>query len=584
MTQPKDGMVGQKRGAGRPPKAAQPALKKTRISSAEDSPLTSLAQSPAAAEPRTSKLPSRLYDNKPLPTLSTPQSTLLSKDEYQSMPTSGVLQASLDRSRLRWVSEGVFERYWTKPETGKNARPAPPHNPDVKLQKSKGPCRIRIEPHIFEADLYVEEKPKPPVKQYAPPSAYGQPYRPGQQAYGQQQNPYYQGRSLPPVQQPHTQPNQPPRTNGVMPSPAPTAQSPSPAPEKKNTPDPVIGMLANRASSDPELKALMKEVATGNATPDQLKIFQGHIDELSKVISDKKKKEGEDEAATQPSKTKAEQSDVIQYDGPADTATQQPQQAPYQATQQPVYQQPQQQQWTAPPPPQPTPQPVLLAFTTPGATEDRFLFPPHSILEDLSPQHLLASFIVTRKGREAADPSGLDPETEYWQPVTLMVEVAYNREHLLGCVRRWVKPAEEVRKAMEEVMGRCTRAPDAFLAPRLPFKGSAVAMEETEVESGVSTPVHDPVVRPKKTVKYVKKVKPAAEATAAAPAKKDGAVGNGVAVATAAVTPAPAKGNEAEEKEKAAPGTTDGAADAPEANEGGRPKRAVRRSVRISEG
>ena len=52
-------------------------------------------------------------------------------------------------------------------------------------------------------------------------------------------------------------------------------------------------MLATRASSDPELKSLMKEVATGNATQEQLKVFQGHIDELTKVINEKKKSEGE---------------------------------------------------------------------------------------------------------------------------------------------------------------------------------------------------------------------------------------------------------------------------------------------------
>ena len=110
-----------------------------------------------------------------------------------SIAASAVLQSSLDRSRLRWVGDGILERYWTKPESGKNARPAPPNNPELKWQKHKGPCRIRVEPHIFEAEIYVEEKVKPqpaPVKpQYVPSphnyqqSAYGQPYR--RQPYGQ---------------------------------------------------------------------------------------------------------------------------------------------------------------------------------------------------------------------------------------------------------------------------------------------------------------------------------------------------------------------------------------------------------------
>jgi hypothetical protein len=49
-------------------------------------------------------------------------------------------------------------------------------------------------------------------------------------------------------------------------------------------------MLATRASSDPELKALMKEVATGKATQEQLKVFQKHIDELGAVIQAQKVK------------------------------------------------------------------------------------------------------------------------------------------------------------------------------------------------------------------------------------------------------------------------------------------------------
>ena len=219
----------------------------------------------------------------------------------------------------------------------------------------------------------------------------------------------------------------------------------------------------------------MKEVATGNASQDQLKIFQAHIDELTDLINDKKKKEEEEAAAEEAAKVTPQQNDSIQYDGANDTPYQQ---HPYP----PVYHQP----WSPAPPPPPTPTslPVILAFQTPGATEDRFLFPRTSILETLSPQHLLASFIVTRKGRDAADSTNLDPETEYWQPVTLMVEVAYNREHILDCVRRWVKPAEEVKKEMEEIMGRCTRAPEGFLALRLPFKGGkdAVEVEDSGLE------------------------------------------------------------------------------------------------------
>jgi len=449
----------------------------------------------------------------------------------------------------------------------------------------------------------VEEKAKPPpVKQYVPPaSAYGQPYRPGpQQAYGGQQNQYYQNRTLPPIQQPSphvhspatgrspapsaTQSPQPPAVSRAQ---QPTASSsPQPAQaDKKASSDPVITMLATRASSDPELKGLMKEVATGNASAAQLKIFQNHIDELTKVIAEKKKKDEEDEAAAQAAKEREQQSDMIQYDGSNDTPQAQTtfqrpgqpyQQAPYQA-QQPTWQAP-----TRPTPPAPTTQPVILAFTTPGATEDRFLFPQNAILESLSPQHLLASFIITRRGSQAADSTGLDPETEYWQSITLMVEVAYNREHLIECVKKWVKPADEVRKWMEETMKRCTRAPESHLALRLPIKGSKEAAEPEEVlgesgEESVAAVLATAGQKKKPNIKYVKK---APKKEDAGGAKKGGIDGATTATSGASAAPTAVGG----QVDGAAGEVGEGKVGEQETTETGRPRRAVRKSVRISEG
>ena len=623
MAQTQEAKTGDKRGPGRPPKAAQPALKKLRTSSNAQSVLSPSVQSPSAQSPAPekplNKLPFKISDLRPLPTLAEPQAAAPSADEYQSIAASAVLQSSLDRSRLAWVHDGVFERYWTKPDGGKNARPPPSNNPELKWQKHRGPCRIRIEPHIFEAELYVEEKPRPPapVKQYTPTN-YGQPYRPPQYGGQTQGNQYYQNRSLPPIQQPgaHNANTLPPISNISQSSPAPTppasrtqSQSQQQGQEKKSTPDPVISMLANRASSDPELKSLMKEVATGNATQDQLKVFQGHIDDLTKIINEKKKKE--EEVASSTGK------EMIQYDGPADTpsqpattpatpatpAQQQPR-PPYQP-QQPLYQH-QQPAWTPPPPPAPpapTNLPVFLQFTTPGATEDRFLFPQHSILESLSPQHLLASFICTR--RASTLPSStvsdltLDPTKEYWQPLTLMVEVAYNREHLLELVKRWVKPADEVRKHMEEVMGRCERAPDRYLALRLPYKGSELAVEAEElavVEAAALLEKEREREREKerKSVKFVKK----AGSGAATPVGKKGVVVEGVkgvvnggaASATAATAQTPNAGDGVKKEETTTASTGAGAVEGEKKEggeqamtESGRPRRTTRKSVRISD-
>lgn len=399
---------------------------------------------------------------------------------------------------------------------------------------------------------------------------------------------------------------------------------------RKLGPDPVISMLANRASSDPELKALMKEVATGAATAEQLKVFQGHIDDLTKIINEKKKKEEEEAAAAEAKKAPEQRQESIRYDGAADQRPPQPHQ------QSPAYQPQQQHQpWPSPapavqspvPPGPPAAPPVILQFTTPGATEDRFLFPPNSILESLSPQHLLCSTLVTRKGIAAADPSTLTPLTEYFQPVTFMVEVAYGRESLIELIKKHVKPADEVRKHMEDVMARCTRAPEAHLALRLPVKGAEGAeteeeraeeegklAEEMKKKVGVS---HGP------NVKYVKKPGPkkgeggrpvgvkngegggkkAASAVASTMAKEIGAtVAGAQAPASTGQEGSMGQAGKADATSEEKPIGTGMAKEAsvaggdvkqddtekqpePDADEGsGRPKRAVRKSVRISEG
>lgn len=581
MAQVIEPVAGQKRGAGRPSKTDTPAAKKAR-------PSTSVLPSPLVPSPepetpttekRTIRLPSKIFDSKPLPARSAPQPPTLSTDEYQSIAASAVLEASLDRSRLRWISEGIFERYWTKPESGRNARAPPPNNPEVKWQKHKGECRIRVEPHIFTAEMYVEERPRPtPPKASVAPSAYGQPYRP--QQYQQPQ------RTLPPINQSQQQQldgRTLPTINNMTTSTStpPARQASSQPPDKKANPDPVISMLASRASSDPELKALMKEVATGNANQAQLKIFQRHIDELGEILKKQRAEEAEHDAKE--AKQAAANGNVIQYDAPAESkpaTTEQQAQPPKQqyAPPAPVYQQ--QQNPYVPPPP--ASQPVILAFTSPGASEDRFLFPRHSILESLSPQHVLASFIVTRTRRTAADPTGLDAGTEYWQPVTILIEVQYGKEFLLDCVRKWVKPAEEVRKWMKEFMERCTRAPETFLALRLPWKGSAMAEGE---ESVAATRHATPVVieeREKEKGKSGVKVKYFKKSTAKSmfevAKKPEGTVQKPAAEAQSE------KDVEKEALSSTADGSKDGVANEPAATETGRPRRTTRKSVRMSEG
>jgi hypothetical protein len=331
----------------------------------------------------------------------------------------------------------------------------------------------------------------------------------------------------------------------------------------------VISMLATRASSDPELKALMKEVATGKATPEQLKVFQKHIDELGAVIQSQKAKE-----AVEEEKRLVKQNAAVKQ-GSSTPQPVQPYTAPLQPGQSPAWQQPQPPPPMQPhvPPPPPPPSEVVFAFTLAGATEDRFLFPQYSILEPLSAQHVLASFIVVRKGSESADPVGLhlDPEKEYWQPVTMMVEVAYGREPLLKDVSKWVKPADEVREEMKKIMQRCTRAPETFLPLRLPIKGSAPVLE-SELTSKNGTPAPDEKKATKaKTTATAKRSNLNKEPSATSKDKKVEDK-DSIAVAAAPLRPGAA----------AQPGAqTDGAID--NNDDASRPRRTTRKSVRISE-
>lgn len=597
MAQTQEVRTGEKRGPGRPPKNATPALKRQRTSITAPTPPAAASpstRSPAIESPAPDRkflrLPAKIAENKPLPSLPAPQPVDLSIDDFHTIPASGVLAASLERSRLKWACHGLFRRYWVKPESGKNAKPPPPGNPDAKCMKAKGECRLRIEPHIFEAEVYVEERPKQPaaLKQYvhAPTqSPHGAPQRPPQS------QPAHQGIASAANGQASSQPVQRAKTP-IQPHSAPQPRAQTAArlagtPQEKKA-DPVISMLASRASSDAELKALMKEVATGNATQDQLKIFQRHIDELTVII------QGERVVDDNSRSNGPHLSNAIQYDGPTDVKPQPPPpplQAPPPPQQHiqprvstpqaaPIYKQ--QPTWTAPSS-VPTTFPVIFDFSkkTPGGTEDRFLFPQYSVLEALSPQHLLVSFMVTKYGRDAADPTGLDPDRQYWQPVTMMVEVAYSREEILNCIRRWVKPLEEVRKHMEETMKTCTRAPETHLAMRLPAKGAMPEIEEAPKEA---TPlVEEKPSKPKSVVKYVKrsstsKLPTGASKKAPETAKADSSdTGKIVAIPTSGAPPT-------QTSDATQQPATNGATDAPESNENARPRRAVRKSVRISEG
>ncbi|THV83227.1 hypothetical protein D6D29_04055 [Aureobasidium pullulans] len=459
-------------------------------------------------------LPNKVVESKPLPTLSERQPLDLSNDEYKTIAESGVLLASLERSRQKWISGNFFDKYWTKTSGRKDAPPAPAGNPHKSWMKEIGPCTLVVEPLIFEATAYYVKEPGPapapshaaPVQQHFPHQQYQHQYQhaPPQQ-YNQQQrpnpnapagSPYGAPYSHSPAQYQGGRPHPPP----IMPATARAAPPPPPAAPApaKQSPDPVIQMLASRASSDAELKALMKIVATGNANQEQLRIFQRHIDELTAMINANK---------AQP---------VSQTHSPAPShhnPTSRPPSAapvikPHPATVQPhppIYPTPQQQYQHQPPPPPRYPSyPIVLEFQGQGASPDRFRFPDNTILEFLNSYKMLASFLVIRKGRDISPQ--LDRETEYYEPVTMTISVPEGRSaarDVLQFITRCVKPADQVRTYMTDMIEKCTRAPTRHLAFRLPYKSGIVETEEEAPVVQEVKPKPKPAPRKKKEDKDI---------------------------------------------------------------------------------
>ncbi|EXJ96172.1 hypothetical protein A1O1_01298 [Capronia coronata CBS 617.96] len=510
-------------------------------------------------------LPTRLVANKPLPTLKHKQPTDLSLNEYQSIAESAVLSVSLYRSRMQWLVDGVFKKYWVKPVKRKGVVEAPANNPDVKSMHKLGNATVTIEPHIFDAVFYTVRDPSTPqphhrhanqhtTKNMIPsPSPYGMyhspsPFpRPGSHTPApsapQHPAPAAQAKAKAKAPDHLSQPNShsqltashmgplpqptPPQSNtppqhiapqaippqpqpaqaGISPAPikqeeipqpvitsvrqstsaplaasqprssAPTPPEPAqtPVPNQKpsqppggrgSTTDPVIQMLAARAASDPQLKELMKIVATSKASAEQLKEFQAHIDEFNEVV---RRQEAERVAKSQerlqnapPTKPPGPTpTDVSKEAKPEPTPTvplQLPHPPPAPATAPPSISNPAQAPPRQPPPPSapgtlpgvmhtfspqtmrpphgpgtplggfmgypPPPQPppprpepiikhiVLELTSTPSSNQspcqDRWLFPEHAVLEiRYGGLEMVCSFLVERKGSDILSRQGV---------------------------------------------------------------------------------------------------------------------------------------------------------------------------------
>ncbi|KAF2643268.1 hypothetical protein P280DRAFT_467321 [Massarina eburnea CBS 473.64] len=271
------------------PQSQSQSLKRKRSSvPAKDVRTTPSTDAASADQPPKQALPLKLVDGQPLPTLPEPQPLDLSAREYQDIQHSGVLSASLKQSRAVWVS-GVnfrlFHALFTPPK--KVADRTEEDRVNIARQKDLvknfpplGEAQLVIEPHTLTIRLYGPKDPSTvtPRPVQKKPTTYGQwgnHNQPGSYQYNHAQ-PAFQSTPSQRPPQPKPQP-QSQRTPQAAPS-----QPQNPAP------DPVIHMLAQRAGQDPELKAVMKIVAAGQATKEQLEFFQGHISELTALLERQK--------------------------------------------------------------------------------------------------------------------------------------------------------------------------------------------------------------------------------------------------------------------------------------------------------
>ncbi len=378
-----------------------------------------------------------------------------------------------------------------------------------------------IDPHVFEATLYtVRENQSVFMPSHIPsplPSAPANPtYNPYQdhKTYQQQtQNLYGHGTypqyhpqyppnssslTLPPFRDGFGQfspsgpsmyhnsvpprPIEPISSRGTdPPPPLPNTGADNSAIDGEKPTDPVIQMLATRAASDHNLKALMKVVASGHASQDQLRDFQNHIDELNSLIRSQKGPEelaSDQEPRPQPPPPVQQPQTYLAAPKPSPLP-----QAPVQVSSTPytslpsisahIKAEPPSQSpffsHLAPPPKPSSPKPdivsIVFDFSPNG---DRFTFPRFSILEYLPGRtQVIASFLVIRKGSAAAAaPGEYNKNLTYYQPVTIRLSAASPK--VLEPLAKVVAPPEEVRRYMNGVFDKMNAAKPAYLVTRLP--------------------------------------------------------------------------------------------------------------------
>ena len=423
---------------------------------------------------------------------------------------------SVEQSRQKWLIDGIFKKYWTKPLKKSNQLDLQ-NNPAKDSMVKLGPCSMIIEPHVFDVMLYTVKRDS---QQQSPAVISINGQTDGLSSNGAAVS--LPTTNLPsevllqvPVKYDKTvpQPTLPPFQEGFahfeppgLPSIASSRFAVSPqnsAPSSKfrdtvaNT-DPVIQMLATRAATDSTLKALMKVVAHGSATTEQLAAFQKHIDELNGIIQAQKDHPNGISTPSANASTGQQQSSASAYPVQTTTAAAHASHIlpPVPVKIEPLSQYysslPQYPKSKGPVPPRAEISSVIFEFT--AGTGDRYEIPRDSILEYLPGNtQVLVSFLLIREGHKASSDK-YKPDVEYYEPVT--IRLSTHNIRTLEPLKKVVGNPEEVRKRMTDIMNKMTLADNVYLATQLPRSHEEATMGSNASPSEDSQEVPRPFYSP----------------------------------------------------------------------------------------
>ncbi|KAF3918980.1 hypothetical protein ABW20_dc0109139 [Dactylellina cionopaga] len=429
---------------------------------------------PTPEEPAEEEIPTSFEAQGPLPTSTRVQEPeALPAQEWKSISESAVLQTAFDRSRDVWLSGKMFDRYWTKP-TRKKVVVVDEKNPPKDSMVKIGECMISIHPHVFEAKLYtVRDREKERQRDIE---------------FFRQQDLYYAQIAQSPKSAHPGRPVISAKPSGMQIKTAPqgnghTAGSPQQLTHTKNSgsvssiatqstqgPDPVIQLLATRASNDPNLKALMRVVASGQANQEQLAAFQAHIDELTPLARASAAAKAQRAALSPQSPPSTPQSPTapspingtpaaprlsyqpIQPAGPV-PARPTPSVQPLTATRAAVTVLPKPKQLSVADRRHLDIKDVVFEFTI-ATIGDRYLIPRKSIIEYRQKgTQLLLSYLYISEAEKT------------FQPITITINAPTPKT--LEPISRVVEDPETVKAYMKDIMENYTRANHGYLLMRL---------------------------------------------------------------------------------------------------------------------